>query len=145
VASHAAIEFFIEDLCRRGVHISLWKYSRGGGMSPLLESVCESYVGACVAELPRRADQFEFFSGDDLVSHGVRWMVKRIDSNNGVRKSNLLSLLLPLGFEEGDCDPLWFGAMDSLGSARGDVAHGRPASGHSRAPISIAVTGPANQ
>lgn len=139
VACHAAIEFFVEDLCRRAVHGSLWRYARGGGMSRCLTSLCEFHTASVVAQLPRGAHTF--LVGDELVEKAVKWYVGRVDDNHGVKRSNILALFLPLGFDEPDCDEVWLASMDLLGRDRGDVAHGRPARAFGRHPVTVAQTG----
>jgi hypothetical protein len=43
--------------------------------------------------------------------------------NNGIRESNLLTLLMPIGVQEHDIDRTWLAMMDSWGAERGRVAH----------------------
>jgi len=44
-------------------------------------------------------------------------------NNNGIRESNILRLVLPVGVLESDLDAGWLQTMDAFGSARGDTAH----------------------
>lgn len=46
-----------------------------------------------------------------------------IPSNHGIKESNILELLLPIGIDVNDLDPLWFTKMNDFGTARGLVAH----------------------
>jgi hypothetical protein len=46
-----------------------------------------------------------------------------IQKNQGIRESNLLSLLQPVGIELTDLDGTWVSTVDSFGVARGEVAH----------------------
>ena len=43
--------------------------------------------------------------------------------NNGIRESNILRLLLPVGIRETDIDSTWLSTIDSFGKERGDTAH----------------------
>ena len=43
--------------------------------------------------------------------------------NNGIRESNILKLLLPVGIREADIDSTWLSIIDSFGKERGDTAH----------------------
>ena len=46
-----------------------------------------------------------------------------IDKNNGIRKENILKLVIPLGVDYSSIDPTWLTTIDSYGSSRGQVAH----------------------
>lgn len=48
---------------------------------------------------------------------------RTVDNNHGMKEQNLLRLLLPIGIEVSQLDPLWLTDMDSYGAARGIVAH----------------------
>lgn len=47
-----------------------------------------------------------------------------IQNNHGIRESNLVALLQPVGIELADLDGTWVSTIDSFGNARGEVAHG---------------------
>lgn len=143
VAAHAAIEFYLEDLCRRSLQKALWKYSLSGSTEPLLSAVVASHFGNEVGRLP--SGNFDFRQGDDAVEKGLNWYLKRVNDNHGLRRSNILSLLLPLGFGEQDFDTIWLDSMDSFGGHRGDIAHGRPIQNLRRSPISVSRTGSPRQ
>lgn len=46
-----------------------------------------------------------------------------INNNNGIKKKNILQLVVPLGIDYSSIDPTWLSTIDSYGSSRGDVAH----------------------
>lgn len=46
-----------------------------------------------------------------------------ITNNNGIRKKNILQLVVPLGVDYSSLDQTWLATIDSYGSSRGDVAH----------------------
>jgi RiboL-PSP-HEPN len=48
---------------------------------------------------------------------------QRIKDNNGIRTTNILRLLLPIGIKENEIDTVWLGTIDSFGKNRGDTAH----------------------
>lgn len=48
---------------------------------------------------------------------------RTIKNNNGIKESNLLSLLYPIGIEENDLDPTWVIDMNNFGTQRGEIAH----------------------
>ena len=48
---------------------------------------------------------------------------KAIDNNHGIKEEHLLRLLLPIGFETKDLDPVWVADMSSFGEGRGKIVH----------------------
>lgn len=48
---------------------------------------------------------------------------RTIKNNNGIKESNLLSLLYPIGIEESDLDSTWLIDMNNFGTQRGEIAH----------------------
>jgi hypothetical protein len=46
-----------------------------------------------------------------------------IRQNHGVKEANLLALLLPIGIDSDDLDPVWLATMNTFGEQRGLVAH----------------------
>lgn len=141
VASHAILEAYFEELGRRVVTASVWKYQRSGTLNSVLTSLTNIHYGLRVGRLP--TGDFSFPTLDETVRSAVHWYVKRIGDNNGIKRSNLFGLLLPLGFEEGDFDDLWLSSMDSFGANRGDVAHGRSVNSRQSSRVVLTRTGSA--
>lgn len=83
----------------------------------------------------RRANSFRYPSFDanealtvsltrpEMVEKAVNTHRSVIESNNGVKSSNLNRMLVPIGYREGLFPPGFFQLMDNFGRARGDVAH----------------------
>ncbi|WP_426509475.1 HEPN domain-containing protein [Dactylosporangium sp. McL0621] len=140
IAAHAAIEHYVEDLCRRSVNQSVHRFARQGLHTAALKSLIDGHYWRQAVDLPRGV--FAFASGHEEVARAVKWYIGRVDTNNGIRRSNLMALLLPLGFREPDFDEVWMGDMDSFGGDRGDIAHGRPVQPRISPPIQV---GPAGQ
>jgi hypothetical protein len=46
-----------------------------------------------------------------------------ISYNNGIKKKNILQLVIPLGVDYSSIDQTWLTTIDSYGSSRGQVAH----------------------
>lgn len=46
-----------------------------------------------------------------------------VDQNHGLKESNLLALLLPIGIDSDDLDTVLLATMNTFGAQRGDVAH----------------------
>lgn len=137
IAAHAAIEYFFEDLCRRAIYSSLWTYRRTGKQPSVIAGIVDAHYHVCVGALPRN-ELAAHPSEQEQVKAAVLWHGKRIDNNQGIKRSNLLAIILPLGFRESDFDPVWLASMDSFGRLRGDTAHGRPALRFGKPAIDIA-------
>ncbi|HMB84124.1 MAG TPA: HEPN domain-containing protein [Terriglobales bacterium] len=43
--------------------------------------------------------------------------------NHGIRETNVLKMLLPIGFARTEIDTTWLSTMDSFGTNRGETAH----------------------
>lgn len=139
VASHAAIQSFIEEGCRLSLQASLWRLKMIAQPNQLLTAMSDAAERAYVSLLS--ATTYNFLTDLNHIERGVKWYVKRLDDNNGVKRANLFALLLPLGFVESNFDPVWLSALDAFGSQRGDVAHGRAAAITKRRAPSITLSG----
>lgn len=139
VAAHACIEFFFEELCRHAVHSSIWRFSRENVSNRVLDNLQSAYRWNQILQLPRGGDAF--INGTISLKKALEWYIKRVDENNGVKPQNLWAILMPLGFSEGDFDPLWLNAMDAFGEGRGDMAHGRPTALFGKAGVPVGSLG----
>lgn len=143
LVAHSVIEFWFEELCRRAVYASLRRYALNSVASGPLVSIMQAYYWAKVNTLPRSG--FEPHVGDALVERSVKWYIDRVDDNNGIKRSNLLAILLPLGLDAAKIDDIWLDSMDSFGGQRGDVAHGRPRAAFGRSPVTLQSAGATRQ
>lgn len=46
-----------------------------------------------------------------------------VRNNNGIKEVDILRLLLPIGVDYKDLDPIWIATINSFGKARGEFAH----------------------
>jgi hypothetical protein len=46
-----------------------------------------------------------------------------LGQNHGVKQSDIMKLLLPIGFRPSDLDAVFVATLDSFGANRGEVAH----------------------
>ncbi len=46
-----------------------------------------------------------------------------LSKNNGIRESNILKMLFPLGVRPSEIDQTWLNTIDSFGADRGETAH----------------------
>jgi hypothetical protein len=60
---------------------------------------------------------------DNKISIAINCFKRVIDQNHGLKESNLLALLLPIGIDSNDLDTAFFATMNTFGEQRGLVAH----------------------
>jgi len=53
----------------------------------------------------------------------IRCFKSVIAQNHGIKETNLLKLLLPIGIDSDDLDKVWLLNMDTFGEERGEIAH----------------------
>ena len=53
----------------------------------------------------------------------IRFFKSVIDQNHGIKETNLLKLLLPIGIDSDDLDQVWLANMNTFGEERGEIAH----------------------
>jgi hypothetical protein len=87
--------------------LSLLAYYQGE-----IEKPPQSLLQPSPPSLPQRVDR------------AVKSYRSIVTDNNGVKESNLLRLLTPLGVEASDYPAGWLQDMNTFGSDRGDIAHG---------------------
>jgi hypothetical protein len=53
----------------------------------------------------------------------IRCFKSVIDQNHGIKETNLLKLLLPIGIDSDDLDQVWLANMNTFGEESGEIAH----------------------
>lgn len=117
---HAEIESYFEDIAELKVKkaLSSWRNNRK-------KSNC------LLAIMAFTADEMNFakIKKDDKEKLGYRvslvadHFLKKLKNNHGIKSENILSMLLPIGFEREEFDQTWLNAMNAFGSKRGKFAH----------------------
>lgn len=117
---HAEIEAYFEDVAKEKVSKSLSKWMSSRQKSTCLKAIL-AYAGNELSyETTKKADSYNIaFRLNRAVSH----FLSLINKNNGIKEANLLSILVPLGIELNDIDPVWLSTMETFGSFRGQIAH----------------------
>lgn len=62
-------------------------------------------------------------STDEIIDVALKQYIQKIKDNHGIKEKNFKSLVIPTGLSLDDLDGALIVAMDSFGSARGEVAH----------------------
>ncbi|WP_155908250.1 HEPN domain-containing protein [Asticcacaulis sp. YBE204] len=123
--THAAFEEYLERLSKDISTKAIELYNRESIISKALVSMTAYETIAQLEENNARkkissdvASNFSTFANLAKVN-----LHKQIEKNHGVRKENQRSLLVPIGIEPDDIDPLTSNALDAYGVKRGDIAH----------------------
>jgi hypothetical protein len=117
---HAEIENFIEDRVEEkidAVH-NLWKTSRKKS------HVISSMNSFCNFDLENsRHSKSDKENIEYRINLNVLQFKRIIFANHGIKRENILNLLLPIGIEINEIDDSWLNTMDNFGSDRGKIAH----------------------
>lgn len=117
--AHAEVEACIEDLARNALLGAFRAYKLDGrARLPLLAVASFSAAGKPGGVVAEGDADFGHWLGLAVTAHG-----KRIADNNGIRERNIAALLLPVGIQLPEIDPLWLAEIDAFGHRRGDAAH----------------------
>lgn len=123
---HAEIEYCLERIAIRAAQraVEHWKCGKVG-LTPITlltyVSSTKNIFNVSLTPLSSLPDLIEELkSARDNFVHYAR------SSNMGVRKSNVLRLLLPVGIRESEIDQPWLQQIDEFGQNRGSIAHSPP-------------------
>lgn len=118
---HAEIEGYIEDRVRKICNLCVQKWLDTGVISQPLVSLV-AYMVANKQVTPARLlnEQKELQQLIEQSSHSYNYCVS---TNHGIKESNVVNLLLPVGIEYSGLDSIWLGTMNSYGEERGSVVH----------------------
>lgn len=131
VLAHAEIESYLED---RSVEVATaalrnWKANKYIGRT----SICLiAFIGRMMEDppssfSPEQPTQISLWDNklhlDRKLEHASRVFHQAIRDNHGVKEANILRLLLPVGIDANDLDPVWLSTMNTFGKLRGEAAH----------------------
>lgn len=57
------------------------------------------------------------------VNKALSTFIYTLRHNHGIKEDNVLSMLLPVGFEFSEIDTTWLNTITSFGTSRGEIAH----------------------
>jgi len=117
---HAEFEAYIEDKAKDKASKSLNNWGSSRKKSSCLQAILAFSGNEINYDNERKTNtqSIEF-----RVNKAVNHYLNLIKKNNGVKESDILGILLPLGLELSDLDGTWLSVMDSFGSTRGNIAH----------------------
>jgi hypothetical protein len=122
VLVHAEMEAFVEELVSQALVAARSRWAT------------TARTGKCVAALMMynaRDISAPAALGTQKTAHTFDAVIKKVIAdhertvlqNHGIRESNLLKILLPIGVLENELDPVWLANVNSFGQSRGIVAH----------------------
>jgi len=123
--AHAEIEAYLEDRARDVARGAVRQFQASGKptiviwslisfqlvQSELNEDYLKNHYGGAIDHL------------DGVITRAYNRYEYVLLHNHGVRESNVLRMLLPIGFKPSDIDTTWLSTVDSFGSNRGETAH----------------------
>src|SRR5215204_2103944 len=117
---HAEIEAYFEDVAREKVRKALLNWTTNRKKSSCLNAVL-AYAGNEISyETVRKIDSNNIaFRINKAVNH----FVALIQKNHGNKEHNIIAMLIPLGIEINQIDPVWLSTMEAFGNSRGNIAH----------------------
>lgn len=114
--AHAEIESYIEDAA-----LDIWKECHNEWINN--KRVLPSLVFLIMYSFSKFEANEEQLREDKRITQILNSYKKWVSNNNGIRRRNILQLLMPLGIKYTDIDSTWLSTIDSYGSSRGSVAH----------------------
>jgi|ERR1700674_244880 len=123
--AHAEIEAYLEDRSRDVARAAVRQFKVDGKPRPVVWSLVSfQLVKGELTENHLR----DHYGG--TVDHLESVVTKAYNSyeyvllqNHGIRETNVLKMLLPIGFARTEIDTTWLSTMDSFGTNRGETAH----------------------
>jgi hypothetical protein len=113
VLVHAEFEAYLEDRC--------WAVASGAIQQWKLDKKPRHVLMSLLTRCGPDASNGQTLA--DRIGKAGNGYHHLIQNNHGIRESNLMSLLQPVGIELTDLDGTWVSTVDSFGKARGEVAH----------------------
>lgn len=120
---HAEIENYLEDKVDEKIDIAFHQWKTTRKKSNILNSI----IAFCNYDLNNSNNGKHSKHDKENLEYRLNLYVKKYKSiifgNHGIKKENILSLLLPIGIEKNDIDDTWLETMENFGSDRGKIAH----------------------
>ena len=121
---HAEFEAFLEDRCRTVANSALTQFCADG--KPKLVTL--NLLSFHPAGEPGDSEMKQLVTSKTKHCFGAATSSNTqynrvLATNHTVRESNVLRMLLPLGFDPADLDTTWVNSLDTFCTNRGEVAH----------------------
>ena len=123
--AHAEIEAFLEDRAQVIADEAVRKWRSDGRPRRVLLGLL--VFNAKPEELSKQDLRNLITQSASHISNSIERAYQqyrnRLKDNHGIKKDNLLGILLPLGLEVSDIDAMWLATTDGFGGRRGETAH----------------------
>lgn len=122
---HAEIEAYLEDKARLCANESLRRFKAGRKPTTVVMNLLAFHSPQ--KGVSQRQIREIYASGaihaQEMAAQATTAYNRVVSLNNGIRESNILQLLLPIGFLHSEIDSTWLSTTDSFGAKRGETAH----------------------
>jgi len=123
--THAAIEQYLEELGEAAALKARKRYKEKGHISKTLLALITSN------SIKRNIEGISYVENLSDISVGIEESSKNActayvmlcKKNNGIKSKDQKALLLPVGVDPSQVDPVVFNGLNTLGTHRGDIAH----------------------
>ena len=124
--AHAEIEHYFEAVAKEVVQNAYKKWKSDKKPSHVLMSVA-TFMNI-KKEFPSRVRKVDLANNKNGLIETryelhVSKYIKILVDNNGIKETNLLKILLPLGIHLDEIDSTFLNSIDSFGTDRGEIAH----------------------
>jgi hypothetical protein len=123
VFSHAEVETYLENLARRILNEAKTRWISHDTYDRVIVSLLafRRQEGLSVPQSPKVAPANG--TTKEIIEDAFKAQSKTIDENNGMKRSNLSSILCPLGILPDDIEEVLLLQLDKTGRRRGDMVH----------------------
>ena len=120
--SHAEVETYLEKIASRILEESYnqWKTRAVYGLVIATLLIFRSQREVAIPDNPMPPTKNAV---PDVISDAFKMQRKAIAANNGIKRNNLSTMLLPLGILPDDLDELMLTQLDEMGKRRGEMVH----------------------
>jgi len=130
VLVHAEIEAYLEDRVWEVVRNAKRNWDQTSKPCRVLISIV-AFSGQMMEAPPNtlnptkaaKSIPLEKISLNKKIDSAINCFKQVIDKNHGLKEANILALLLPIGINSDDLDPVLLATMNTFGEQRGVVAH----------------------
>ncbi len=126
---HAEIEAYFEEVTEAKAKTAFGKWRTDRTKSNVLISLVSFH------EHSIREQDIEL-----RLNKALSTFIYNLRHNNGIKEQNILTMLLPVGFEFSEIDTTWLNTITSFGTSRGEVAHTSARVQQSLDPITLRST-----
>jgi len=122
---HAEIEAYLEDKVRACANASLRRFKADRRPRTVVMSLLAFHSPQKSVSVRQIK---EIYAGglihvEEMTAQATTAYNRAVSLNNGIRESNILQLLLPIGLLCSEINSTWLSTTDSFGAKRGETAH----------------------